>query len=230
MPVITFDKVTKVFDHGVVGVENISLRIEQGEFVFLLGKSGAGKSTFMRLLIRDLEPTNGSIFFEHQNVMELKKKELPFLRRKFGVIWQDPMLLPNRTVYDNVALAMYATEQPKELISQSVPAALGLVGMRKKWENYPNELSGGEQFKVALARAVVNNPQILIADEPTANLDKDSAWDTMYLLDEINRCGITVIVASHAKELVSIMRKRVITLTEGRILGDVKRGKYGDIV
>ncbi len=230
MPMIVLQDVTKVFENDTLAVDSISLGIEQGEFVFLLGKSGAGKSTLLRLIARELEPTSGDIQVDGKSMTNMKKRDIPFLRRKFGLIWQNSLLLPDRTVYDNVALAMYATEQPQKLINESVPAALSLVNMRKKADRFPHELSGGEQFKVALARAVVNNPQVLCADEPTANLDKDSAWDIMCLLDEINRCGITVIVATHAQELVTIMRKRVVTLTEGRLLGDVRKGKYGDII
>ena len=229
MPMIVLKDVTKVFGNQTA-VDRVSLEIKQGEFVFLLGKSGAGKSTLLKLIAKELEPSSGDIQIDGKSLTAMKKKEIPFLRRRFGVIWQDSFLLPDRTVYDNVSLAMYAIEQPQRLIDESVPAALSLVNMRKRADRFPHELSGGEQFKVALARAVVNNPQILCADEPTANLDKDSAWDIMCLLEEINRCGITVIVATHAQELVSIMRKRVVTLTEGRLLGDVKKGRYGDII
>lgn len=230
MSEVLMEHVSKIFKNNMPGLRNVNLKIEKGEFVFLLGRSGAGKSTLMKLITRELEPTRGEIYVDGQRIDTIKRKDIAFLRRKMGIIKQERTLLEHKTVYENVAFALVATEQPKKVIEQSVPAALGLVGMRKKADCMPSELSGGEKFRIELARAVVNNPSILIADEPTANLDPDSAWDIMCLIDEINRCGITVIVATHAKQLVNIMKKRVVTLYHGQIIGDVKKGRYGDII
>lgn len=230
MAAIAFNNVTKIYENNVIGLNNITINIQKGEFVFILGKSGAGKSTFLNLITRQIEPTSGKITVEDVNISEIPKKKVPFFRRNFGIVYQEASLLPNKNVYDNIAFAMIATEKPTSLIKKSVPIALGTVGMRKKADCYPWELSGGELFRVGLARAIVNNPSIIIADEPTANLDPDMSWDIMCLLDEFNRKGVTVLVATHAKELVNIMRKRVVTFYNGRMIGDVKNGKYGYII
>lgn len=227
---ILFQDVTKTYKNNLVGVKDINLEIGQGEFLFLLGKSGAGKSTLIKLITKEINPTKGEIHIENIILGQVAQKEIPFFRRSLGIVHQEAGLLEYKTVYDNVAFAMMATEQPYELICDSVPTALGIVGLRQKAQSMPHELSGGEQFKVALARAIVNSPRILIADEPTANLDPDTAWDIMCLLDEINRKGVTVLVATHAYEMVNIMKKRVVTLYEGRIIGDVRSGKYGYLV
>ncbi len=230
MPALTVRNATVIYNKTIVANDNITLYIQDGDFVFLLGKTGSGKSTLLKLLTRDIDPTSGDVFFDEKNMKEIPRKQMPYFRRQYGIVWQEPQLIKERTVFENVALALFVTGQTKEVIQASVPAALGLVGIRKKADFYPHELSGGDRFKVCLARAVVNNPKILIADEPTANLDRDAAWDIMCLLNEINRLGITVVVATHAAELVNIMRKRVITMEEGRLLGDVRRGRYGDLV
>lgn len=230
MAAITFNNVTKIYENNVIGLNNITINIQKGEFVFILGKSGSGKSTFLNLITRQIEPTSGKITVEDVNISEIPKKKVPFFRRNFGIVYQETSLLPNKNVYDNIAFAMIATEKPTSLIKKSVPIALGTVGMRKKAACYPWELSGGELFRVGLARAIVNNPSIIIADEPTANLDPDMSWDIMCLLDELNRKGVTVLVATHAKELVNIMRKRVVTFYNGKMIGDVKNGKYGYII
>lgn len=230
MPVINVKHATVIYNNNVVANDDVNLRIEEGDFIFILGRNGSGKSTLLRLITRDIDPTEGAVYFDDRNMKDFTRKEMPFFRRQFGIIWQEPLLVQHKTVFENVALAMFAVGQTEEVIKMAVPAALGLVGIRKKADVYPKELSGGERFKVALARAVVNNPKILIADEPTANLDRDTAWDIVCLLDEINRLGITVVVATHAQELVNIMRKRVVTMTYGRLMGDVRKGKYGDII
>lgn len=230
MPYILLEQVTKRFDGNKIGIQNASLEIEKGEFVFFVGKSGSGKTTLIKLISRQYKPTEGVVIFEDEKLNDMPAKKIPYLRRKMGVITQETGLLETRTVYENIAFAMLATEQAPKVIQEAVPTALGMVGMRKKADRLPSEISGGERIRVALARAIVNNPQVLIADEPTANLDADSAWDIMCLLKEINHIGITVLVATHAKELVNIMKKRVVTLNQGKIIGDVKKGKYGDTI
>lgn len=224
MAEISFQNVTKIFENNAVGLNGFNLDIEKGEFVFLVGKSGVGKSTSLRLLAKDVEPTRGKVFVREQDLSLIKKKELPYFRRSLGILWQQRELLPKKTVYQNVAFAMEVVEADKKQIIKDVPAALGLVNMNKKADAYPNELSGGECLRVALARALVNNPTILIADEPTANLDEDSAWDIMCLLDEINRCGVTVVAATHAIELARLMKKRIIAMRAGYITRDIPKG------
>lgn len=226
---IYINNVTKIYPNGSVGVQDISIKIEQGEFVFLAGKSGSGKSTLIKLLMKEQEPTKGFIEINHKNINNLTQKEIPYLRRELGVMFQDFRLLPNKTVFENVAFALRVTEQSSAVIKKQVPAALSLVGMHKKSTSYPSQLSGGEMSRIALARAIINNPTILLADEPTGNLDPDTAWDIMCLLNDINKMGTTVVVSTHAKELVDLMKKRVLTLRYGRIVGDVKRGKYGHL-
>ena len=224
MAEISFQNVVKIFENNAVGLNHFNLEIEKGEFIFLLGKSGAGKSTSLRLITKEIEPTKGKIFVQERDLSQLTKKELPYFRRCMGVVWQETQLLPQKTVYENVAFAMEVLEASKKEIQKDVPAALGHVNMNKKANAYPRELSGGECLRVALARALVNNPSILIADEPTGNLDYDSAWDIMCLLDEVNRCGVTVVVATHARDLVKLMKKRVIELRAGYVARDVPKG------
>lgn len=230
MSSIVFQNVTKLFDETMVGIQNVTFTIEKGEFVFILGKSGAGKSTLLKLITKELEPTRGEIFIENEKIQEISSKNLPYLRRKLGIVQQSVQFLENKTVYDNIAFAMLATEKPYHLIKESVPAALGIVGMRKHALCFPKELSGGERFRIALARAIVNNPQVLVLDEPTANLDPDTAWDMMYLLQEINCKGVTIIAATHAQELVNMMRKRIVALRGGKVIADVKKGKYNYVI
>lgn len=226
---IYINDVTKIYPNGSVGVQDVRIKIEQGEFVFLAGKSGSGKSTLIKLLMKEQEPTKGNIEINHRNITKLTRKEIPYLRRELGVMFQDFRLLPNKTVFENVAFALRVTEQPSAFIKRQVPAALSLVGMQKKSNSYPSQLSGGEMSRIALSRAIVNNPPILLADEPTGNLDPDTAWDIMCLLNDINKMGTTVVVSTHAKELVDVMKKRVLTLKYGRVVGDVKKGKYGHL-
>lgn len=222
---ISIEKVTKIYDNGAVAINNISLNIKKGEFVFVIGSSGSGKSTFMKMLLKEVEPTEGKIIIDGVNINNISRKEVPFLRRKMGVVFQDFRLLPSKTVFENIAFALQVTEAPPKAIRRNVPAILAMVGLTHKAKVYPNELSGGEQQRVALARAIINKPPILLADEPTGNLDPETAWEIMELLKEINARGTTVVIATHAKDIVDEMKKRVITLQKGVILSD-KEGGY----
>ncbi len=220
--------VTKIYPNGAEGVENVSISIEKGEFVFFVGSSGSGKSTLIKLLMKELNPTSGQILINNINTTTMRRSQIPYLRRNLGIVFQDFRLLPNKTVYENVAFAMQVIEAPSRQIRRNVPAVLALVGLQHKAKAYPNELSGGEQQRTALARAIVNNPPILIADEPTGNLDPETAWEIIYLLDEINRRGTTVVMATHAKDIVDVMQKRVVTLKDGHIIRDIRKGGYND--
>ena len=222
---INVDKVTKIYDNGAVAINNISLNIKKGEFVFVIGSSGSGKSTFMKMLLKEVQPTEGKIIIDGIDINNIKRKEIPFLRRKIGVVFQDFRLLSSKTVFENIAFALQVTETPPKAIRRNVPAILAMVGLTHKAKAYPNELSGGEQQRVALARAIINKPPILLADEPTGNLDPETAWEIMELLKEINARGTTVVIATHAKDIVDEMKKRVITLQKGIILSD-KEGGY----
>lgn len=222
---INVNKVTKVYDNGAVAVNNISLNIEKGEFVFIVGSSGSGKSTLIKMLLKEVEPTEGKIVIDNIDINNIKRKEIPYLRRKIGVVFQDFRLLPRKTVFENIAFALEVTETPPKAIRRNVPAILAMVGLTHKAKVYPNELSGGEQQRVALARAIINKPPILLADEPTGNLDPETAWEIMELLKEINARGTTVVIATHAKDIVDEMKKRVITIQKGEILSD-KEGGY----
>ncbi len=222
---INVSKLTKIYDNGTVAVNNISLHIEKGEFVFIVGSSGSGKSTFMKMLLKEVDPTEGKIVIDNININNIQRKEIPYLRRKIGVVFQDFRLLPSKTVFENIAFALQVTEAPPKAIRRNVPAILAMVGLTDKAKAYPNELSGGEQQRVALARAIINKPPILLADEPTGNLDPETAWEIMELLKEINVRGTTVVIATHAKDIVDEMKKRVITIQKGTILSD-KEGGY----
>ena len=210
-------------------LENINLNINKGDFVFLVGSSGAGKSTFIRLLLREQQLTKGRLRINGMDVSQLTQRNIPKFRRSIGVVFQDFKLLANKTVYENVAFAMEVTHHNKKDIRRKVPVALSLVGLSHKAKSYPSQLSGGEQQRVGIARAIINNPMILIADEPTGNLDPHNADEIMKLLLDINRRGTTVIVATHAKEIVDKLQKRVITLDEGKIQSDVQRGNYTNV-
>ncbi len=223
---IYFNNATKIYDNEAKGLYHISLSIQRGEFVFIVGSSGSGKSTFIRLLLKEIDLTEGEIIVSRQNVSLIHPKLLPFYRRNIGVVFQDFRLLPNKTVYENVEFAMKIVQAPTKEIRRSVPAVLSMVGLEKKYKAYPNQLSGGEKQRTALARAIVNKPPVLLADEPTGNLDPDNALEIMSLLDEINSRGTTVIVATHAKDLVDTMKKRVITLEGGNLVSDIKEGGY----
>lgn len=221
---IELKKVTKEYSQGIAALNGVSLKIEQGEFVFVVGDSGAGKSTLIRLLMKEVEATGGEIKVMGQKLSELTHKDIPFYRRKIGVVFQDFRLLKDRNVYENIAFALRVTETPSRVIKKKVPAALSLVGLAQKYKSYPKELSGGEQQRVAIARAIVNEPSILIADEPTGNLDPANSWEIMKLLEEANERGTTVIVVTHNHEIVKTMKKRVITMSKGIIVSDEKVG------
>ena len=220
---IELKEVTKEYSKGIAALNGINLKIEQGEFVFIVGDCGSGKSTLIRLLLKELEPTSGSITVMKKNLGKMKHKEIPFYRRKIGVVFQDFRLLKDRNVYENIAFALRVTETPTRVLKKKVPAALSLVGLAQKYKSYPKELSGGEQQRVAIARAIVNEPSILLADEPTGNLDPANSWEIMKLLDEANKRGTTVIVVTHNHEIVNAMKKRVVTMQKGNIVGDTKK-------
>lgn len=225
---INIEHVSKVYPNGSAGVKDISIHIEKGEFVFFVGSSGSGKSTLIKLLLKELDPTEGKITINNVVTNDLPREKIPYLRRNLGVVFQDFRLLPNKTVYENVAFAMQVIEAPSKQIRRNVPAVLSLVGLANKSRSYPNQLSGGEQQRTALARAIVNNPPILICDEPTGNLDPNTAWDIMDLLEDINKRGTTIVMATHAKDIVDMMQKRVVTLRRGQVIKDIQKGGYGD--
>ena len=225
---IEFRNVSKKYDTGTEAIHNINFKINKGEFAFLVGSSGSGKSTIIKLILKEEEPTSGNIIINGKDTTFLKPSRVPFLRRSMGIVFQDFRLLPDKTVYENVAFAMYVVKATPKHIRRQVPMVLSLVGLSNKAKVYPNELSGGEQQRVALARAIVNNPSMLIADEPTGNLDPDTAWDIMELLNDINLRGTTVVVATHAKDIVDKMNKRVIRIDQGNIVRDEKGG-YDEI-
>ncbi len=224
---IIFSNVSKVYPNGSTALDNISFFIERGEFVFIVGPSGSGKSTLIKLLMHEEKATSGDVIINSVNVGALSQKEIPYLRRSMGVVFQDFRLLPNRTVYENVAFAMEIVGSSKREIRRQVPNLLSLVGLSHKAKSYPGQLSGGEQQRVAFARALANNPAILIADEPTGNLNPKAAMEIMELLDNINKRGTTVIMATHAKDIVDAMKKRVIAIEDGVITRDENRGGYG---
>ena len=209
-------------------LNDINIHIEKGEFVFIVGTSGSGKTTLMRLILKELEPTSGKIRLDGTDYSKIKKKHIPKLRRRIGVVFQNFRLLKDRTVYENVAFAQRVIETPTRFIRRQVPAMLTLVGLADKYKSYPKQLSGGEQQRVALARALVNKPEILLCDEPTGNLDPKNSWDIMRLLEDINSKGTTVVVVTHNKEIVNMMQKRVITLKKGEIISDEQKGGYID--
>ena len=219
--------VSKVYPGGSMALQDVNVHIEPGEFVFVVGPSGAGKSTFIKMLFREVLPTTGSIFVNGVDILSLTPKEIPFLRRQLGIIFQDYRLLPDRTVFENVAFAMQVIEAPHRKIKRQVMNVLDLVGLRHRANAYPNELSGGEQQRIAIARAIVNDPVFVIADEPTGNLDPETSWDIMDIFKEINDTGTTIVMATHDKEVVDAMGKRVIAIEKGRIVRDEKEGVYG---
>ena len=220
---IELKEVTKEYSKGIAALNNVSLKIDPGEFVFIVGDSGSGKSTLIRLLLKELDPTSGSIRVMGRNLEKVSHKEIPFYRRKMGVVFQDFRLLKDRNVYENVAFALRVTETPTRVLKKKVPAALSLVGLAQKYKSNPKELSGGEQQRVAIARAIVNEPSILLADEPTGNLDPANSWEIMNLLEEANKRGTTVVVVTHNHEIVNTMKKRVITMSKGNIVSDTKK-------
>lgn len=223
---IEFKGVSKIYDNDVLALSNVNLTIDRGDFVFLVGPSGSGKSTFIKMLLKEVEATTGNIVVNNIDITNLPRKKIPFHRRKIGMVFQDFRLIPNLSVYENVAFAMRVIEATEKDIRKKVPMVLSMVGLSKKFKAFPNELSGGEQQRVAIARAIVNNPAILIADEPTGNLDPDTAVEIMDILNDINRAGTTVVMATHAKDIVNNMRKRVIAIEKGVISRDERRGRY----
>jgi cell division transport system ATP-binding protein len=224
---IELQNVTKTYRAGTVALRDVSLQIDKGEFVFVVGASGSGKTTLLRLLLREELPEAGRILEAGRDIVNLPKWRVPYLRRNIGCVFQDFRLLPNKTVFENVAFGLEVIGRPATVINQQVPQILELVGLSHKSASMPNELSGGEQQRVAVARAFVNRPLILLADEPTGNLDPTNSEGIMALLDRINRTGTTVVVATHDKVLVDRMRRRVIELDEGRLIRDQARGVYG---
>lgn len=223
---VEFKNVTKRYSNGTVALRNVNISISKGEFVFIVGQSGSGKTTLVKLILKEEDPTEGEIFVNGYNTSSMKRKEIPYLRRSLGVVFQDFRLLPNKTAYENVAFAMQITEATPKEIRRQVPMALALVGLSRKADMYPGQLSGGEQQRIALARAIVNNPVLLVADEPTGNLDPETTWEIMKLLSEINHRGTTVVVATHEKSIVDALKKRVIAIDRGLIVRDEQKGTY----
>jgi len=222
---IKFDDVTKKFGENCA-LDSITLEIHKGEFVSLVGQSGAGKSTLLSLIIGELKPESGRILIDDIDVARIKRSSIPFLRRKIGVVFQDIKLLPNRTAFENIAFAMEASGEKAEVIKKEVPKILELVGLEDRPGAFPNQLSGGEKQRVAIARALAHKPVLLLADEPTGNLDSINAWEIIQLLVKINKTGTTVILATHAKDLVNSIKKRVVTIEKGAIVYDQQKGKY----
>lgn len=223
---IRLEDVTKEYPGGVKALDGVSFKVGKGEFVFIVGDSGSGKTTLFKLLIREIEATKGAIYIEDVDISRINKNKVPKLRRSLGVVFQDFRLLKDRTVYENVAFALEVTETPKSVIRKTVPALLNMVGLKGYEKKKPNQLSGGEQQRVALARALANNPPILLADEPTGNLDPQRSWSIINLLKDINLRGTTVVVITHDREIVNSMKKRVITIQDGKIARDDARGEY----
>lgn len=226
IPIIALDHISKQYATGVEALQDISIRIEKGEFVFVVGKSGSGKSTFIKLLLKELDPSEGKLYVGGRQVTRLKRKQISMYRRKIGVVFQDFRLLKDKTVYENIAFAQQIIGMPKRTTARNVAIMLEMVGLQGKENAYPHELSGGEQQRVAIARALINQPTILLADEPTGNLDPQNAWDIMMLLQEVNKRGTTVVVVTHNNDVVDVMQKRVITLEEGKLIRDEKKGGY----
>ncbi len=223
---IVFENVFKEYPNGSLALQNINLNIPEGDFVFLVGSSGAGKSTMIKLLIRELQVTRGKILIDGKDITKLRKSKIPELRRGISVVFQDFRLIPNKTVYENVAYALEIRGYSKRDIKEKVLKAVDLVGLAGKEHSKPDELSGGESQRVSIARAIVNEAPILVCDEPTGNLDNETAFEIMHTLENINKQGTTIIMATHAQQIVDSMQKRVITLNEGRVISDIECGGY----
>lgn len=221
--------VSKKYPNGFEALSDIDIHIGKEEFVFIVGPSGAGKTTLMKLLYREELPTDGQVIIDKINVGQLRSYQVPYLRRNMGVVFQDFKLLPRRTIWENIAFALQVVGRPRSMIRRQVALALELVGLQKKADSFPADLSGGEQQRTCIARAIVNNPPLLLADEPTGNLDPTTSWEIINLLDKINRRKTTVIVSTHNKNVVDIMRKRVIALEAGRVIRDEQLGVYGSV-
>lgn len=225
-PVILFENVSKSYQRGVYAINNISMKINKGEFVFIVGSSGSGKSTLIKLMLKEIEPTSGKVFVNFKDLSRLRRGQVAKYRRGIGIVFQNFRLLKDRNVYENVAFAQRVVETPTRLIRRQVPSILATMGLAEKYKSYPSELSGGEQQRVALARALVNKPSILLADEPTGNLDPKNSWEIMQLLEQINKRGTTVVVVTHNSEIVNKMQKRVITMNKGNLISDEQKGGY----
>ena len=223
---IEFRNVSKVYNKNVKALTNVNINIDKGEFVFLVGPSGAGKSTFIKMLLKEVEPSTGNIVMGNEDLSKIKRRQIPYHGRKIGMVFQDFRLIPTLNVYENVAFAMRVVGASPKEIRKRVPMVLSLVGLSNKYKMFPTELSGGEQQRVSIARAIVNNPKVLIADEPTGNLDPETAKEIMELIDDINKAGTTVVMATHAKEIVNSMKKRVIAIDKGEVVSDVQKGGY----
>ena len=224
---IDMKDVSKVYENGAMALDHVNVHIDKGEFVFIVGASGAGKSTFIRMLFREVLPSEGSLIVNGQDVVRMDHSDVPYLRRGLGVIFQDYRLLPDKTVTENVAFAMQVIEAPRRKIQHSVNAVLDIVGLRDKYKCFPSQLSGGEQQRVAIARAIVNHPALVIADEPTGNLDPETSWDIMDIFKRINADGTTIVMATHDKDIVDAMKRRVIAIEDGHIVRDEAQGAYG---
>ncbi len=219
--------VSKIYPNGVKALNDVTLHIRKGEFVFLVGPSGAGKSTLTKLLCREELPSRGQVIINGRNLARMKNREIPYLRRKIGMVFQDFRLIPNKTVFENVAFALEITGASRKEIKKVVPMALRMVGLEKKAGMLPAHLSGGEQQRTCVARAIVNNPVLILADEPTGNLDPETSWELMKLFRDINRRGTTIIMATHAWDIVDAMKKRVVELSQGSVVRDEESGGYG---
>ena len=225
---VTLEHVSKSYSAGIPALNDVSLNIDEGEFVFIVGDSGSGKSTLIKLLLKELEPTEGTITINGKNLSRIRRRQIPKFRRNIGVVFQDFRLLKDRNVYDNVAFAQKVIGETNRNIRRRVPQMLSMVGLAPKYRSFPKQLSGGEQQRLAIARALINEPKILLADEPTGNLDNNNAWEIMKLLEEINGRGTTVVVVTHNMEIVKVMKKRVITVKKGVIVSDSKAGEYDE--
>lgn len=225
---IVLDHVSMQYPTGKKALDDITFHINKGEFVFIVGSSGSGKTTLIKLLLKEIKPTEGDIQLDGKLYSKMKRKDIPLLRRKIGVVFQDFRLLKDRTVFENVAFAQQVVEKPMKEIRREVPAMLTMVGLADQYKQYPRQLSGGEQQRVAVARAIVNQPEVILADEPTGNLDYQNSLEIIQLLEEINKRGTTVVVVTHNREIVDLMQKRVIRLKKGKIVSDVEKGGYKD--
>ena len=223
---IFFDNVSKIYNKDSIALEGVTLTVEPQEFVSVVGQSGAGKSTLLRLLLAEEEPSEGAVFFDSLALRDLSRKELSTIRRRIGTVFQDFRLLPQKTAYENIAFAMEVAGQPDNIISADVPQVLELVGLVDKAANFPHELSGGEKQRVAIARAIVNRPDVVMADEPTGNLDPLNTWEIIKLLSKINELGTIIVLATHNRDIINALEKRVITLEKGRVVRDEKKGRY----
>lgn len=227
VPLIHMSNLYKEYENGTIALKNVNIDIEKGEFVFLVGSSGAGKSTFIKMIFREVLPTRGELIVNGRDLVKLKDSEIPYLRRGLGIVFQDYRLLPDKTVYENIAFAMQVIEAPRREMQKRVNSVLDLVGLKEKYRRFPSQLSGGEQQRVAIARAIVNSPMVVIADEPTGNLDPETSWDIMEIFKRINKSGTTIVMATHDKTIVDAMQKRVIAIEGGSVIRDELKGAYG---